>query len=197
MTAGELEDPKIAESTKQAVLSFMLACSAAGRADVMAEFRQKVMAVPGLARVVEDLFYVMDEPSDERKDIYVIIPSIVGRLLKGEVLDANDVFMSAIYALQFLENSALALAVAPAMMRFYERLWPEILEKRTFSMRSPDTNGPIILDAMRKGETAMQRMANMVLATSAASTHGLSNELRDRLSRLAAKRFKPGPVLEE
>jgi hypothetical protein len=102
ISESEWEDPGIAEPTKHAVLSFMLACSAAGRADVMADLRQKVMAVPGLAKVVEDLF---------RKDVYVIIPSIVGRLLDGEVLDADDVFMSAIYAFQFLENSPLAPAV--------------------------------------------------------------------------------------
>lgn len=197
ISESEWEDPGIAEHTKHAVLSFMLACSAAGRADVMADLRQKVMAVPGLAKVVEDLFRVMDEPSDERKDVYVIIPSIVGRLLDGEVLDADDVFMSAIYAFQFLENSPLAPAVASALMTFYERRWPEILEKRTFSMRSPATNGPIIVEAMRKGETAMQRMANMVLATTAASKHSLSENLRDRLSKYAAKRFKTGPALEE
>lgn len=193
----EWNDAGIAESTKSAVLSFMLACSAAGRAAVIADFRRKLMAVPGLAQVVEDLFHVMDEPSNERKDIYVIILSIAGRLAKGDILDTNDVFMSAIYALQFLEKSVLAPPTAAALMAFYEQLWPEILEKRTFSMRGPSTNGPIILEAMRKGETAMQRMASMVLATEAASKHSLGHDLRDRLSKIAAKRSKPDPAPEE
>lgn len=194
---GEWSDAEIAESTRNAALSFMLTCSAQGRVDVMADFRQKVMAVPGLARVLEDLFHVMDEPSDKRNDIYVIIPSIVGRLLKGEVLDTNDVFMSAIYALQFLERSVLAPPVAAALMTFYEQLWPEILEQRTFSMRGPGTNGPIILAAMRKGRTAMQRMASMVLATEAASKHSLARDLRDRLSKIAANQSGPDSTPEQ
>jgi hypothetical protein len=41
--------------------------------------------------------------------------------------------------------------------------------------------------AIRKGETAMQRMANMVLATEAAARRGLGHNLRERLSRTAAK----------
>jgi hypothetical protein len=76
-------------------------------------------------------------------------------------------------------------------MSFYERVWPEILRDRAFSMRSPVTNGPIILAAVRKGETAMQRMANMVLATEAAARRSLSDDLRVRLSAAAAKRAKP------
>jgi len=98
---SEWRDARIAQSTKQAVLSFMLACGAAGRADIIADLRYKVMLVPGLAKEVENLFRVMDEPSDEEKDIYVIISSIVGRLLSGEVFDTNDVFLSAIYVVRF------------------------------------------------------------------------------------------------
>jgi hypothetical protein len=71
---SEWRDGRIAQSTKHAVLSFMLACGAAGRADIIANLRHKVMAVPGLAKEVETLFRVMDEPSDEEKDVYVIIP---------------------------------------------------------------------------------------------------------------------------
>lgn len=197
ITESEWKDSRIAETAKQAILSFMLACSAAGQADVLTEFRRKIRAVAGLAEVVEDLFRVMDKPSEEHKDVNVIIPSIVGRLLKGEVLDTNDVFMSAVYAFQLLESSTLAFPVASILMASYERLWPEILEKRTFSMRSPTTNGPIILAAMRKGETSMQRMAHMILATAAASKYSLSRDLRDRLSTFVAKRFKPDPTQGE
>jgi hypothetical protein len=99
--------------------------------------------------------------------------------------------------LQLLENSVLAPAAAEALMSFYEGVWPEILQERAFSMRSPGTNGPIILEAMRKGETAMQRMANMVLATEAAAKRGLGNDLRERLSRIAGKRSKPDARSEE
>ena len=194
---SEWSDARIAQVSKRAVLSFMLACSAAGRADIVADLRHKVMLVPGLAKEMENLFCVMDEPSNDEKDIYVIIPSIVGRLLRGEVFDANDVFLSAICAVQLLEDSVLGPAAAEALMSFYERVWPEILQERAFSMRSPTTNGPIILAAMRKGETAMQRMANMVLATQAAAKRHLSNDLRERLSKIAAKRSKPDATSEE
>ena len=147
--------------------------------------------VPALAKEVESLFSVIDEPSDNEQDVYVIISGIAGRLLHGEVFNADDVFLSAIYAFQFLEDSAIARPAAAALMSFYERIWPEILRDRAFSMRSPLTNGPIILAAIRKGETAKQRMANMVLATEAAARRGLSDNLRDRLSKAAAKRSKP------
>jgi hypothetical protein len=40
---------------------------------------------------------------------------------------------------------------------YSQQLWLEILDKRTFSMRGPTTNGPIILAALAKGDTAMQR----------------------------------------
>ena len=82
-------------------------------------------------------------------------------------------------------------------MSFYERIWSEILEERAFSMRSPTTNGPIILEAMRKGKTAMQRMANMALATEAAVKRSLSTDLRERLSKIASKRYKPEPTSED
>jgi hypothetical protein len=94
-------------------------------------------------------------------------------------------------------NSVLAPPAAEALMSFYERIWSEILEERAFSMRSPTTNGPIILEAMRKGKTAMQRMANMALATEAAVKRSLSTDLRERLSKIASKRYKPEPTSED
>jgi hypothetical protein len=188
---GEWSNPKIAQTAKNAILSFVLACAATGRADIVANLRNKVTLVPALAKEVESLFSVIDEPSDNEQDVYVIISGIAGRLLHGEVFNADDVFLSAIYAFQFLEDCAIARPAAAALMSFYERVWPEILRDRAFSMRSPLTNGPIILAAIRKGETAKQRMANMVLATEAAARRGLSDNLRDHLSKAAAKRSKP------
>lgn len=186
ITGSEWRDTKIAEPTKHAVLSFMLACGAVGRADIIMDFRHKAMLVPGLAEEVVDLFRAMDEPSNDEKDISVIIASTVGRLLSGGRFDTNDVFLSAIYVIQLLDKSVLSQPVAEAMMSFYERIWPEILQERAFSIRSPTTNGPIILAALHKGKTAMQRMANMVLATEAAAKRGLSNDLRERISKVAA-----------
>lgn len=135
--------------------------------------------------------FALVDRGDDKPLIYVIIASIVGRLLRSEVFNTDDVFLSAIYAFQFLEDNATARPAAEALISFYERVWPEILRDRAFSMRSPVTNGPIILAAIRKGETAMQLMANMVLATEAATRHGLSDDLRDQLSKAAAKRSKP------
>jgi hypothetical protein len=40
-------------------------------------------------------------------------------------------------------------------------------------------------------------MANMVLATEAASRRGLSHDLRERLSKAAAKRSRPHATAEE
>jgi hypothetical protein len=116
---SEWKNDSIAQSTKNAVLSFMLVCGSRGRGDVMADFRQKIMRIPGLAAEVEGLFHAMDEPSEDETDAYVIVPSVVGRLLKGEAFDVNDVFLSAVYLLQLLENSLLAPPAAAAMMRAY------------------------------------------------------------------------------
>jgi hypothetical protein len=193
----EWKDAQISESTKNAVLSFLLTAAAKGRADIINELRDKIRIVPGLADIVAQLFQLVDNPSDAKTDIYVIIPSIVGRLLKGEIVNANDVYYSSIFAIQFLQNSTLAPPATGALMDYYEQLWLEILNKRTFSMRGPATNGPIILAALAKGDTAMQRMANMVLATEAAARPSLSDNLRDQIAKIAAKRSRPDPVAEE
>ena len=57
-------------------------------------------------------------------------------------------------------------------------------------MRNPTVNGPYILEAIRRGDTAVQRMANMVLATEAAAKRNLSEDLRERLKGIAAPRAK-------
>jgi hypothetical protein len=192
----EWKDAQISESTKNAVLIFLLTAAAKGRADVIAKLRSKISAVPGLVGAVAQLFEVIDNPSDAKTDIHVIIPSIVGRLLKGEIVDANDLYRSSIYTIQFLQNGPLARPAADALMAYYEQLWLEILHKRTFSMRGPTTNGPIILAALAKGDTAMQRMANMILATEAAARPRLSDNLRDQIAKIAAKRPRPDPAAE-
>jgi hypothetical protein len=197
ISESEWKDASIAQCTKHAVMSFMVAGGARGRAELVTNLRHKVALIPGLAEEVEILFHRMDEPSDTEKDAYVIIPSIVGRLLSDYVFNANDVFLSGIYVLQVLGGSVLASAVAEALMFFYERIWPEILEQRAFSMSSPRTNGPTILNAMKKGDTALQRMASMVLATEAAAKRRLSNDLRERLSNIAAKRSKSVATTED
>ncbi len=194
---SEWTNDSIAQSTKSAVLSFMLTCGSRGRRDVMTDFRQKILGIPGLAAEVEGLFQVVDEPSEDETDAYVVVSSIVGRLLKGEAFDVNDVFFSAVYILQLLENSPLAPPAAAAMMSFYEKVWPDIIEKRGFSMRSPATNGPYISEAMCKGDTAMQRMANMTVAMEAAVKRSLSTDLRERFAKIAAKRVElPLPAKE-
>lgn len=89
----EWKDAQISELTKDAVLSFLLTAAAKGRADVISELRDKIRAVPGLADMVAQLFRLVDNPSDAKTDIHVIIPSIVGRLLNGEIVVANDVLL--------------------------------------------------------------------------------------------------------
>jgi len=197
VTEGEWGDKDIAEVTRNAVMCFMLLCAATGRADVLAELRYKLDAIPGLGEMVRDLFQVMDAPSAEEKDVDVIIPSIAGRLMAKEVFDARDAYLSAIYILQLLEGSTLSPPVAEAIMVVFDTMWPEIIEKRSFSMRSPLTNGPIILDAMRKGDTALQRMANLVLGAEAAESRHLSDDLRNKFSKMAQPRPKPAVITEE
>ena len=43
----------------------------------------------------------------------------------------------------------------------------------------------------------MQRLANMALATEAAVKRNLSNDLRERIAKIAAKRVKPLAAPEE
>jgi tetratricopeptide (TPR) repeat protein len=191
ITEAEWTTADIAATTRSAVMAFMLTAAAAGREDILTTLRQKSDAVPGLRDVVRPLFETMDDPSSVEKDLEVIIPSIAGRLLKDDIVDTVDVFMSAVYTLQFLEGSVLAGPVADALMKVYERLWPEILEKRTFSMISPSTNGPLIIEALRKGETAKQRMAHMVLAAEAAVKRNLNDDLRAKIKKISLPQVKP------
>jgi hypothetical protein len=89
---------------------------------------------------------------------------------------------------QFLAGNIIGSPAATAMMSFYERVLPDIITRRAFSMRNPGVNGPRILEAIRTGDTAMQRMANMVLATEAAAKRNLSEDLRGSLRRIGAPR---------
>jgi hypothetical protein len=197
ITEDEWKTGTVAESAKRAVLSFMLVCAAHSRGDVMIEFRRKIACIPGLAEVVDDLFQFIDRPTLEESDVYVIISSIVGRLLRGDKFDVSDVFLSAVYTLQLLENSVTASAVAAAMISFYERIWIDILDRRSFSMRNPATNGPYISNAMAQGETSVQRIANMVLAMEVAVKRKLSSDLREQFKNLAAKRKREISVIAD
>jgi len=187
----EWKNDSISQSTKCAVLSFMLVCGARGQRSVFDDLGRKLRHIPGLAEQTETLLRLVDEPSKEENDVYVNMPSIVGRIFKVEEFDANDAFVSAVYILQFIEGSPFASTVSEAMMSFYEIVWPEIITKRAFSMRSPATNGPYVLEAIVKGETAMQRMANMALATEATARRNLSADIRERIAKIAAKRVGP------
>ena len=114
----------------------------------------------------------------------------MGRLLKKQLFDTNDVFVSSVYITQFLEDDLISRPTAAAMISFYEGIWPEIIQKRAFSMRSPATNGPYILEALRKGDTPLQRLANVVLASEVAAKRNLPDDLRQRITRIATKRIK-------
>jgi hypothetical protein len=194
ITDTEWAEPQIVEATRTAVLCFILAGATAGRLDLIADLRTKLDTVPCLGALVRSLFDMMDNPTeDEDHGVEVIIASIAGRLLKREVFDGRDMYISAVYILQFLHGSVLAPPVAEWVMAEYERMWPDILKNRSFSLRSPTTNGPIIQEAMRKGQTAKQRMANMVLAMEAASSRRLSDALRSQFAKAAMPREKPEP----
>ena len=160
-----MEHPKIAQTAKHAILSFVLACSAAGRADVVANFRHKVILVPGLAKEMESFFSVIDEPSDKEQGRLRHHSQYRGSLAERRGFRRQRRIFIGDLRIPVFGKQRYRASGGPALMTFYERIWPEILANRTFSMRSPLTNGPIILAAIRKGETAMQRMANMVLAT--------------------------------
>jgi hypothetical protein len=166
----------------------MLCLAVDGKAPLVNVLRDKVASVSGLDTVAAPLFAVVDDPTGEEKDFLVIMASIVGRLLRGDLMDANDVFLSAIYSIMLLENSVLTPVVAEPLVAMFDRVWSEILQHRTFSMRAPSVNGPLILEALRKGDTALQRLANMTLATEAAVRRGLSDDLRSWLGKIAAKK---------
>jgi hypothetical protein len=91
----------------------------------------------------------------------------------------------------FLQDNLLASSTSAVTISFFEELWPEIIERRAFSMRSPTTNGPYILESMRKGDTAIQKLANMVLATEAAAKRKLSGDLRERIAKIAEPAAAP------
>jgi len=176
-----------ASVVKGAVLAFGLSAVTAGRGDALAAVRQEVAVVPGLNAALAQTFQLIDEPAEQHDDAEGLIASLIGRFMQGDIINATDAFVSSVRVVQFLENSFLASAVAAPVMAFYDRLWPDILRHRRFSMRGPDTNGPIILEAMRKGATAFERMVNMALASEAASRQRLSDGVRQQLATTAAR----------
>ncbi len=193
ITEHEWSDTRVGECTKRAVLSFMLGIGVRRRVGLMRDLRKKIKAMPGLWDLTKELFYLAENPSNDRSNIFLIVANVVGKFLNKQVIDANDIFLSCAAAIQFLDGGVFGETIASIMMVQYEKLWQDLLENRAFSMRSPRTNGPIILEAMRKGELAIQRMANMALATEAAAKAHLSDDLRNQLSKIAAKKIRPNP----
>lgn len=187
---AEWNDPEIKRTAKNTLLTFLLCLAADGRWKLIDLVQQSVRSVSGLDAIAAPLFAVIADPSEAEEDLHVVIASIVGRLLRGDVMDANDAYLAAVFSLMLLENSVFAPVAAKPLLAMFERVWSEILQDRTFSMRAPSVNGPLILEALRKGDTALQRLANMVLAAEAAVKRGLSDDLRSQIGKLAAKKIR-------
>jgi hypothetical protein len=98
---SEWKESAVAEATKQAVLTFMLTCGARGQPQPLVDLRLKLMSTPGLFEQVDRLFHLVDDPTQDEIGPYTIIPSIIGRLLRRDVFDANDAFLAAVYVVQF------------------------------------------------------------------------------------------------
>jgi hypothetical protein len=111
-------------------------------------------------------------------------------LQPGFVFVAREAFMATIYIIQLLSRHVLGEAVAVAVVEYFSRVWRDILANRSFSVRNPGVNGPLILDSVTKAESGLAKLAHLVLASEPAVRAPLSPELRGAIRAIT----QPKPV---
>jgi tetratricopeptide (TPR) repeat protein len=183
-------DPSIQEATVSAILAFALALVCSGKNDAFEDLRTRVLQTPGLSTAAESSFATISTPVDRCDDLHVVIASTVGLMLQlSFVFDAREAFMASVYIIQLLSRHVLGEAVAAPVVEYFSRVWRDILANRSFSVRAPNVNGPLILDSVTKTETALAKLAHLILASEAAVKAHLSPELRGAIR--AITQLKP------
>jgi hypothetical protein len=186
VAGGEWSEKSIREASTSAVLIFAVAAVCSGRLDVFEELRARLLRTVGLDVSLAPLFDAISEPSDTRDDLVIVVASILGQMLQpGFVFDAGEAFAATVFFIQLLSGHVLGETAAGPIVEYFSLVWRDILAKRAFSVRSPATNGPLILAAANDGYSARAKLANLILVAEAGVSAHLSSELRQTIWQIS------------
>lgn len=198
VSPSEWNEPQIKEVITGAVLGFSIVAICSERHDTFNELRTRLLQSESLGSAVAPLFDEIAAPSDKPTTLIFAVADTLGHMLQPNfVFNAGEAFLATVRLAQLLSNHLIGETLAVPVVAYFSKIWREILTDRTFSVRSPVTNGPLILAAVSKGETARARLANLVLATHAAVRERLSDELRTLICQMRQVKRKPLNELPE
>lgn len=179
LTPAEWIEPSFAQFGTDAALIFAVAAVCAGRPDILAQLRTRLVEIEGLTRRLTTLFEVVDERALADKSLSTDIASTLGQMLEpGHVFDAAGAFAATVYFFQLLRRHELGEVAAAVVYTRFSGVWRDILANRRFSMRAPAAAEPAILESLSRGGPYMPRLAHLILASEAAVTTHLSVDLR-------------------
>jgi hypothetical protein len=99
--------------------------------------------------------------------------------------------MATVFLIQLLSGHVLGETAAGPIVEYFSQVWRDILAKRAFSVRSPATNGPLILAALNDGNSALAKLANLILVSEASVSAHLSSELRRTIWQISHPKSVP------
>lgn len=188
ITVAEWADPSIVRFAMNVVLIFAVSAVCSGQPEAVGRLRDPLVKVEGLGPHVKALFNVVDEPALTSASLSGSVGSIVGRMLSPDyVFDATEAFAATVYFFRLLRNNELGEVAAVKVVTCFSGIWRDILANRRFSVRTPAVSEPAILESLSKGGTYMSRLAHLILASQAAVTTRLSDDLRALIQAVALK----------
>lgn len=187
VTMTEWIEPRFAQFGTDAVLIFAAAAVCGGRPDVLAHLRTSLIRIDGLAPRLTVLFDLLDEPARTNESPHMEVASTLGRMLEPRhVFDASEAFAATVYFFHLLRRHELGDVAAVKVYTYFSGVWRGILTHRRFSMRTPAVTEPAILESLSLGGPYLQRLARLILASEAAVTTRLPDDLRATVRRAAS-----------
>lgn len=191
---AEWSDHFIKEAATSAVLVFAVVAVCSCRGDVYDQLHRRVMQAEGLGPALAPLFNTITSPPEKPSDVIVAVASTLSRMLKPDfVFNASEAFVATVYLAQLVSDHILGEVAAGVIVAYFSNVWRDILANRTFSVRGPATNGPLILAALSKGQSNRAKLANLVLTSEAAARERLSDGIKGAIRAMAEPKRKAEP----
>ena len=192
----EWSDQSIQEATVGAVLVFALVAVCSGRADVFEALRIQVLQ--------SELLKVLSRSCLPRSPSHP--PSGTTSLMLSPI--RLDLCCSRVscsmpgkrsWRRSILSNWLIATPLAKQQSSRSSNISLKFgaifFQTELFEMRSPGVNGPVILAAFNKGDTALARLANLVLATEASVSAHLPAGLRQTFQQISQPKAPPTALI--
>jgi tetratricopeptide (TPR) repeat protein len=187
----EWGDKSLQDAAASAIVAFSTTAISSMRIDLFQDFRARLLRIESMSLFIEPLFAKMADISTRHQDLLSAITGTLARMLRPNfVFNASEAFDATVYIVQFAQSHVLGKTVAGPVNRYFSEIWRDIIANRSFSMRSPAVNGPLILATINKDGAAISRLARLVLVTEAAVSAHLSEELRQTIGQLSREEAK-------